>query len=121
MDSFAYHLAWAILAIQATLVLFLVRCVVGRVVGFGQLLWQEYIWPKIKRGWKKDKSLMLHEDPYLGPPTQMLEKVYGRSGQTADLGAQHRTRRVVKKVTKTMRNGAATGKGIEEFAGETKG
>ena len=53
MDSFAYYLAWAILAIQATLVLFLVRYIVGRVVGFGQFLWQEYVWPKIRLGWRK--------------------------------------------------------------------
>ena len=85
MDSFAYHLAWAILAIQATLVLFIVVYIVGRVVGFAQFLWQEYVRSKIKRAWrrlmvvvvtrliemhniahdelyKKDKSLMLRED-----------------------------------------------------------
>ena len=39
MDSFAYHLAWAILAIQATLVLFIAMYLVGRVVGFAQFLW----------------------------------------------------------------------------------
>ena len=87
MDSFAYHLAWAILAIQATLVLFIVVYIVGRVVAFAQFLWQEYVRSKIKRGWrrlmvvvmtrliekhniahdelyKKDKFLMLHEDTY---------------------------------------------------------
>ena len=96
MDSFAYDLAWAILAIQATLVLFLVVYVVGRVVGFAQFLWQEYVRSKIKRGWrrlmivvvtrliemhniahdelyKKDKSLMLHEDTYF----ERLRKVPG--------------------------------------------
>jgi len=121
MDSFAYHLAWAILAIQATLVLLLAMYTVGRVVGFAQVLWQKYVWSKIKREYKKDKSLMLQEDPYLGPPTQMLEKVYGRSRQTADRDAQHRTRRVVKKANKTMRKGAATGKEIDELAGKTRG
>lgn len=121
MDSFAYHLAWAILATQATLVLFIVVHVVGRVVGFAQFLWQEYVRSKIKREYKKDKSLMLHEDPYLGPPTQMLEKVYGRSRQAADRDAQDRTRRIAKKATKTKRKGAATGKEIEEFAGKTRG
>jgi hypothetical protein len=92
MGSFAYHLAWAILATQATLVLFLVVYIVGRVVEFAQFLWQEYVRSKIKRGWrslmvvvikrlvemhniahdelyKKDKSLIhedltLHEDAY---------------------------------------------------------
>jgi hypothetical protein len=121
MDSFAYHLAWAILAIQATVVLFIAVYILGRVVGFAQVLWQKYVWSKIMRGYNKDKSLMLHEDPYLGPPTQMLEKVYGRSHHTADRDVQHRTRRVVKKATKIMRKGAATGKEIEEFAGETRG
>jgi|SRR5215469_60710 len=121
MDSFAYHLAWATLAIQATLVLLIAMYIVGHVVGFAQVLWQKYVWSKIKRGYKKDKSLMLHEEPYLGPPTQMLEKVYGRSHHTADRDVQHRTRRAVKKATKTMRKGAATGKEIEEFAGETRG
>ncbi len=121
MDSFAYDLAWATLAIQATVVLFIAVYIFGRVVGFAQVLWQEYVRSKTKREYEKDESLMLHEDPYLGPPTQMLEKVYGRSRQTADRDAQHRTRRVVKKATKTMRKGAATGKEIEEFAGETRG
>ena len=121
MDSFAYHLAWAILVTQATLVLFIAVRIVGRVVGFAQFLWQEYVRSKIKRGYKKDKSLTLHEDPYLGPPTEMLEKAYGGSRQTADRDAQHRTRRIVKKATKTTRKGAATGKEIEEFAGKTRG
>ena len=39
MDSFAYHLAWAILAIHATLVLFIAMYLVGRVVGFAQFSW----------------------------------------------------------------------------------
>ena len=116
MDSFAYHLAWAILAIHATLVLFIVMYIVGRVVGFARFLWQEYVWSKIKPRevvikrliemhniahdelYKKDKSLMLYEDTYFGPSTQML-----------------------KKGTKTMRKSAATGKEIEEFAGKTRG
>lgn len=70
MDSFAYHLAWVILAIQATLVLFIVVHIVGRVVGFAQFLWQEYVWSRITRGWRR---------------------------LTADRHAQHRTRRVVQK------------------------
>ena len=87
MDSFAYHLGWAILAIHATLVLFIVMYIVGRVVGFAQFLWQQYVRPKIKRAWRrlvvvvitrliemlsiardelyeKDKSLVLREDTY---------------------------------------------------------
>ena len=110
MDSFAYDLAWAILAIHATLVLFIAMYIVGRVVGFAQFLWQKYVRSKIKRRliemhkiapdelYKKAKPLMLHEDPYFGPPTQM-----------------------VKKATKTTRKGAARRKEIEEFAGKTRG
>ena len=70
MDWFAYHLAWAILAIQATLVLLIVMYIVGRVVGFAQVLWQKYVWSKIKTA-------------------------YGRSHHTADRDAQNRTRRIV--------------------------
>lgn len=84
MDSFAYPLAWAILAIQATLALFIVVYMVGRVVRFAQFLWQEYVSAKIKGEWRrlmvvvvtrliethniahdelyKTKPLMLHED-----------------------------------------------------------
>ena len=88
MNSFAYDLAWAILVIQATLVLFLLMYVVGFVVGFVQFLWQEYVSSKISRAWrrlmvvvitrlikmhniahnelyKKDKPLMLHQDTHL--------------------------------------------------------
>jgi len=72
MDSFAYLLAWAILAIQATLVLLIVMYIVGCVVGFAQVLWQKYVWSTIK-------------------------KAYGRSHHTADRDAQHRTRRIVQK------------------------
>ena len=61
MDSFAYHLAWVILATQATLVLFVVAYTVGRVVGFAQFLWQEYVRSKNQT---------------------RAEKVYGRSHQT---------------------------------------
>ena len=92
MDSFAYHLAWVILAVQATLV------VVRRVVGFAQFLWQEYVWSKIKRGWrrsrliemhniahdesyKKDKSLMTYEDPYFDPPTQGAQEVHQKNAE----------------------------------------
>jgi len=110
MDSFAYHLAWAILAIHATLVLFLAMYLVVRVVEFAQFLWQKYVRSKIKRRliemhkiardelYKKDKSSMRCKDPYFGPPTQMLRKA-----------------------TKTTRKGAAKGKEIEEFAGKTRG
>ena len=91
MDSFAYHLAWAILAIQATLVLSIVVYIVGGVVGFAQFLWQKYVRSKIKQGWrrimvvvitrliemhniaphelyKKNKSFMPQEDPYFERP-----------------------------------------------------
>ena len=110
MDSFAYHLAWAILAFHATLVLFVAMYLAGRVVGFAQFLWQKYVRSKVKRRliemhkiapnelYIKDNSTMLHEDPYFGPPTQVL-----------------------KKATKTRRKGAAKGKEIEEFAGKTRG
>ena len=110
MDSFAYHLAWVILAIHVTLVLFIGMYIVGRVERFAQFLWQKYVRSKIKRRliemhkiapdelYKKDKFSMLREGPYFGPPTQML-----------------------KKATKTTRKGAATGKEIEEFAGKTRG
>jgi hypothetical protein len=27
--------------------------IVGRVVGFAQFLWQQYVWPKIKRAWRR--------------------------------------------------------------------
>ena len=76
MDSFAYHLAWVILAIHLTLVLFIGMYIVGRVERFAQFLWQKYVRSKIKRRliemhkiapnelYKKDKSSMLHEDAY---------------------------------------------------------